>query len=119
MAYEIDLDKVPIPRPFKITDEANSVKKSLMVSTLWELKMQAKLKLNINAEKDVKVLENDDTELDEEDVFQSLQKGSLLTVCIANPDGEKSGKILPPPYEEVKKDQNTVSSTEFKKTRTT
>ena len=106
MAYEIDLDKVPTPRPFKITNEANSVRIRVMVSTLRELKMKAKLKLNINAGKDVKVLENDGTVLDEEDVFQSLQDAAVLTVCIANPGGEE---ILPPAYEEVEKVQNTVS----------
>ena len=102
MAYEIDLDKVPVLRAFKITDEWNSVQKRVMVSTLRELKMKAKSKLDINSEKNVKVLEKDGTELDEEDVFQSLQDETLFKII-------ETGNIVPPAYEENKKVQYTVS----------
>ena len=36
--------------------------------------------------------EDNETQLDEEDYFQSLKDGAVLTVCLANP-GEASGSI--------------------------
>ena len=116
MAYEIDIDEIPELRPFKITDEAKSVRKSVMASTLRELKMKAILKLDMDVQSEVKILEDDGTQLDEEDYFQSLKDGAVLTVCLANP-GEacrsinEKAKVLPPSYEEASKcTQTTVSS---------
>ena len=86
------MDKIPELRPFKITDEAKSVRKSVMVSTLRELKMKAILKLDMDVQSKVKILEDDGTQLDEEDYFQTLKDGAVLTVCLANP-GEASGSI--------------------------
>ena len=116
MAYEIDIDEIPELRPFKITDEAKSVRKSVMASTLRELKMKAILKLDMDVQSEVKILEDDGTQLDEEDYFQTLKDGAVLTVCLAN-SGEAScsinekAKFLPPSYEEAAKTQQCTQTT--------
>ena len=117
MAYEIDIDEIPELRPFKITDEAKSVRKSVMASTLRELKMKAILKLDMDVQSEVKILEDDGTQLDEEDYFQTLTDGAVLTVCLANPGGASCSindatKVLPPSYDKAAKSgaqQTTVS----------
>ena len=112
--YEIDVDKIMERRPFEITDEGKCVRKKVMASTLRELKMEAILNLDMDGE--VKILDDDGTQLDQEDCFGSLEDGAVLTVCLSNPGDACCSingrtKVLPPSYEEAAKTQKCTQTT--------
>ena len=61
-------------RPFKVLDRMRTVKKGLMAETLEELVRSGKEKLSYPEEQEVVVvLEEDGTEVDEDDYFQTLE----------------------------------------------
>ena len=87
-----------------------------MASTLKELKMKAILSLDMDAKSEVKILEDDGTQLDQEDCFGSLEDGAVLTVCLSNPGDACCSingrtKVLPPSYEEAAKTQKCTQTT--------
>lgn len=66
-------------RPFKVLDRLRTTKKGLMAGTLEELIRSGKEKLSYLAEQEViVVLEEDGTEVDEEDYFQTLEENTEL-----------------------------------------
>merc|ERR1719410_2569576 len=66
-------------RPFKVLDRMRTTKKGLMAGTLEELIRSGKEKLSYLAEQAViVVLEEDGTEVDEEDYFQTLEENTEL-----------------------------------------
>ena len=66
-------------RPFKVLDRLRTTKKGLMAGTLEELIRSGKEKLSYLAEQAViVVLEEDGTEIDDEEYFQSLADNTLL-----------------------------------------
>jgi len=66
-------------RPFKVLDRLRTTKKGLMAGTLEELIRSGKEKLSYLAEQAViVVLEEDGTEVDEEDYFQTLEENTEL-----------------------------------------
>ena len=68
-------------RPFKVLDRLRTVKKGLMAENLEELVRSAKEKLSYLVDQDVVVvLEEDGTEVDEDDYFQTLEDNTELMV---------------------------------------
>ena len=66
-------------RPFKVLDRLRTVKKGLMAENLEELVRSAKDKLSYLVDQDVVVvLEEDGTEVDEDDYFQTLEDNTEL-----------------------------------------
>ena len=66
-------------RPFKVLDRLRTAKKGLMAGTLEELIRSGKEKLSYREEQGViVVLEEDGTEVDEEDYFQTLEDNTEL-----------------------------------------
>ena len=66
-------------RPFKVLDRLRTMKKGLMAGTLEELVRSAKEKLSYEADQEVVVvLEEDGTEVDEDDYFQTLESNTEL-----------------------------------------
>ena len=66
-------------RPFKVLDRLRTTKKGLMAGTLEELIRSGKQKLSYLPEQEVVVvLEEDGTEVDEDDYFQTLEDNTEL-----------------------------------------
>ena len=66
-------------RPFKVLDRMRTTKKGLMAGTLEELIRSGKEKLSYIPEQEVVVvLEEDGTEVDEDDYFQTLEDNTEL-----------------------------------------
>ena len=122
MGFEIDVDLfLKPPRPFRLTDSSKTLRKGVMSSCLDELLFQAKMKMNIDPQVKVSlVLEEDETEVDNEEFFQTLKDHAILVVITepipgkANIPGNNektdySQNQLPtcPTYEEA---QNSISS---------
>lgn len=69
----------PRPRPFRVTNAERSLKKGLTAHALKDLLHKVKDSLNVTNET-VLVLEEDGTEIDTEDFFQTLPENSVLMV---------------------------------------
>ena len=82
MGFEIDVDLYLKPqRPFRLTDSTRTLRKGVMSSCLDELLFQAKLKMNLGPQVKVSlVLEEDETEVDNEEFFQTLKDHAVLVV---------------------------------------
>ena len=119
MGFEIDVDLfLKPPRPFRLTDSTRTLRKGVMSSCLDELLFQAKLKMNLGPQVKVSlVLEEDETEVDNEEFFQTLKDHAVLVV-ITEPIPSKTSiptkknkadysQNQPPTYEEA---QNSISS---------
>jgi len=66
-------------KPYKVLDRTRSVKKGVMAATLEELVGRGKEKLGYSDNTDVyAVLEEDGTEVDEDDYFQTLSNNTTL-----------------------------------------
>ena len=66
-------------RPFKVLDRMRTSKKGLMAGSLEDLIRSGKEKLSYSPEQEVVVvLEEDGTEVDEEDYFQTLEDNTEL-----------------------------------------
>ena len=119
MGFEIDVDLYLKPqRPFRLTDSTRTLRKGVMSSCLDELLFQAKLKMNLGPQVKVSlVLEEDETEVNKEEFFQTLKDHAVLVV-ITEPipsktnipgNNEKTdyGQNQLPTYEEA---QNNIAS---------
>ena len=86
MGFEIDVDLYLKPqRPFRLTDSTRTLRKGVMSSCLDELLFQAKLEMNLESQVKVSlVLEEDETEVNKEEFFQTLKDHAVLVV-IAEP----------------------------------
>ena len=82
MGFEIDVDLfLKPPRPFRLTDSTKTLRKGVVSSCLDELLFQAKMKMNIDPQVKVSlVLEEDETEVDSEEFFQTLKDHAVLVV---------------------------------------
>ena len=82
MGFEIDVDLfLKLPRPFRLIDSTRTLRKGVMSSCLDELLYQAKMKMNIDPQVKVSlVLEEDETEVDSEEFFQTLKDHAVLVV---------------------------------------
>jgi hypothetical protein len=82
MGFEVDVDLyLKPPRPFRLTDSTRTLRKGVMSSCLDELLFQAKLKINLDPQVKVSlVLEEDETEVDNEEFFQTLKDHAVLVV---------------------------------------
>ena len=66
-------------KPYKVMDRTRRVKKGVMASSLEELTLSSRRKLAYSGDKEVMVvLEEDGTEVDEEDYFQTLEPNTCL-----------------------------------------
>lgn len=84
MGFKIDVDLfLKPPRPFRLTDSTKTLRKGVMSSCLDELLFQAKMKMNLDPQVKVSlVLEEDETEVDNEEFFQTLKDHAVLVVII-------------------------------------
>jgi len=81
-------------KPYKIIDRKREVKKGVMAETLDELVNRGKAKLNYAIDKKVYVvLEEDGTEVDEEEYFQTLPANTLLMLLFS---GDRWSPFGPP-----------------------
>ena len=66
-------------KPYKVMDRTRSVKKGVMASSLEDFVMSSKRKLAYPGDRDVSVvLEEDGTEVDDNDYFQTLEPNTCL-----------------------------------------
>ena len=66
-------------KPYKVMDRTRSVKKGVMASSLEDFAMSSKRKLAYPGDRDVSVvLEEDGTEVDDDDYFQTLEPNTCL-----------------------------------------
>ena len=119
MGFKIDVDLfLKPPRPFRLTDSTKTLRKGVVSSCLDELLFQAKMKMNIDPQVKVSlVLEEDETEVDNEEFFQTLKDHAVLVVITepipskTNSSGNKEKTVYSqnqlPTYEEA---QNSISS---------
>jgi len=119
MGFKIDVDLfLKPPRPFRLTDSTKTLRKGVMSSCLDELLFQAKMKMNLDPQVKVSlVLEEDETEVDNEEFFQTLKDHAVLVVITESissksnipGNNEKSdySQNKLPTYEEA---QNSISS---------
>ena len=79
-------------KPYKVTDKTRRVKKGVMASSLEELILSSLRKLAYPGDKEevMMVLEEDGTEVDEEDYFQTLEPNTWL--MLLHP-GEKWSRV--------------------------
>jgi len=78
-------------KPYKVMDRTRRVKKGVMASSLEELTLSSRRKLAYSGDKEVMVvLEEDGTEVDEEDYFQTLEPN----MSDASPPGGEMVTIL-------------------------
>ena len=96
MGFEIDVDLLLKPsRPFRLTDSTKTLRKGVMSSCLAELLFQAKMKMNLDHQVKVTlVLEEDETEVDNEEFFQTLKDHAVLVV-ITEPIPSRDAKGNP------------------------
>ena len=81
-------------KPYKIVDRSREMKKGVMAESLDELVERGKEKLNYPMDKQVYVvLEEDGTEVDEEEYFQTLPENTLLMLLHV---GDKWSPFGPP-----------------------
>jgi len=81
-------------KPYKIMDRSREVKKGVMAETLAELIERGKEKLNYPSDKSVYVvLDEDGTEVDEEEYFQTLPENTVLILLHS---GDKWSPYGPP-----------------------
>ncbi|XP_002733830.1 DNA fragmentation factor subunit alpha-like [Saccoglossus kowalevskii] len=66
------------PKPYKIWNSSRTVKKSLVARSLEELIEKGKLKLNVVTSEATVVLEDDGTEVDEDEYFQLLPSNTVF-----------------------------------------
>ena len=119
MGFKIDVDLfLKPPRPFRLTDSTKTLRKGVVSSCLEELLFQAKMKMNIDPQVKVSlVLEEDETEVDNEEFFQTLKDHAVLVVITVlipsktnipgNNEKTDYSKNQLPTYEEA---QNSISS---------
>lgn len=85
--------KIPVEkRPFKVTDRMRLYRKGMMASSLKELVQRARDKFSIDPWVEVYlVLEEDGTEVDDEEYFQTLPVNTRLMLLLKenlwSPDG--------------------------------
>ena len=66
-------------KPYKVMDRTRSVKKGVMAASLEEFVGRGKEKLGYSTNTEVyAVLEEDGTEVDEDDYFQTLSNNTIL-----------------------------------------
>ena len=71
--------KMSSRKPYKVLDRTRSIKKGVMAANLEELVGRGKEKLGYTANTEVyAVLEEDGTEVDEDDYFQTLPNNTTL-----------------------------------------
>ena len=81
-------------KPYKLIDRKREVKKGVMAESLEELTCRGKAKLNYAIDKKVYVvLEEDGTEVDEEEYFQTLPTNTLLMLLYV---GDRWSPFGPP-----------------------
>ena len=119
MGFKIDVDLfLKPPRPFRLTDSTKTLRKGVVSSCLEELLFQAKMKMNIDPQVKVSlVLEEDETEVDNEEFFQTLKDHAVLVVITelipsktnipGNNEKTDYSQNQLPTYEEA---QNSISS---------
>ena len=119
MGFEIDVDLfLKLPRPFRLTDSTKTLRKGVVSSCLEELLFQAKMKMNIDPQVKISlVLEEDETEVDNEEFFQTLKDHAVLVVITelipsktnipGNNEKTDYSQNQLPTYEEA---QNSISS---------
>lgn len=88
--------KIPVEkRPFKVTDRLRLFRKGMMASSLKELVQNARDKFCIDPWMEVYlVLEEDGTEVDDEEYFQTLEKNTMLMLLLKEDIWSPEG----PPY---------------------
>lgn len=91
----------PTPRskPFRVINAERSLKKGLTAHTLEDLRHKVKASLKVHDEM-VLVLEEDGTEVDSEDFFQTLSENSVLMVL---DKGQKWTPLLVAPNAQLRK----------------
>ncbi|ESO88849.1 hypothetical protein LOTGIDRAFT_234417 [Lottia gigantea] len=81
-------------RPFKIWTHDRKLKKSVTATTLDELLEKSKKKLDLDNKDDIKVvLEEDGTEIDDEDYFSFVASNSTLMILTKDQQWNKPSKI--------------------------
>ena len=71
-------------KPYKVLDRTRSAKKGVMASSLEEFVQSSRRKLSYPFDKDLLVvLEEDGTEVDEDDYFQTLEPNTTLMLLYA------------------------------------
>ena len=71
-------------KPYKVMDRTRSVKKGVMASSLEDFTISSKRKLAYSGDREVSVvLEEDGTEVDDNDYFQTLEPNTCLMLLYA------------------------------------
>lgn len=89
----------PRPKPFRVTNAERSLKKGLMAHALEDLLRKVKEVMNVLSET-VLVLEEDGTEIDSDDFFQTVPENSVLMVLV---EGQKWTPLLSSPSVQLRK----------------
>lgn len=70
-------------RPFKLVDASREIKLGLTASSLIDLISRAKVKFHIELDQYIRiVLENDGTEIDDNDYFNTLEPDTTLMILV-------------------------------------
>merc|ERR1712156_517951 len=80
-------------RPYKVLDRTRSLKKGVMAANLEELLEKSRTKLGYDKDKQLlAVLEEDGTEVEEDDYFQQLVEATTWRDCSASLQGLKQNQ---------------------------
>ena len=71
-----------VKRPYKVTDRMRQIRKGIVASSLKDLRQKAMEKFGYADEDVYLVLEEDGTELDDEEYFQSLPDNTRLMLLL-------------------------------------